>query len=416
MGSDISTMRRIEKRIAFLITAIGNQGGAEVCLVALAKGLRDRGWDVRVVSLRTPFDAAKVADLEAKGVIVDTLALDSPASLVGGVVRLVRILRRAAPAVLHTHMVHANLLGRAMRPLTRVPVLVSAARSSNEGPRWRTWAYRLTDRWCEVTVHVSSRGAELSVRSGAVPASKIRVIPNGIDVRRFDGDTVDRDGVRRANQSEDKFVWLAVGRLTEAKDYGNAIAALAELRRREPSAVLWIAGDGELGDQLRRQAEERGVADHIRFLGFQRDVGRLLNAADAYVMSSAWEGMPNALLEAAAAGLPLVATDVGGNAEIVLDAKTGFLVPPRDPSALAAGMAQVMSMDPEARARMGHTGREYVRVQFSLETMIDRWENLYLEFMGSESGAASERPQADAATSVDGVSVANGVSSASGRA
>src|SRR5690606_1345120 len=106
-----------------------------------------------------------------------------------------------------------------------------------------------------------------SVRTGAVPGSKIRVIPNGVDVHRFERPSEPRESVRRSYRSEDSFVWVAVGRLMEAKDYGNALEAISRLRGRG-SVVLWIAGDGELREQLEQRAEELGVAGQIRFLGF----------------------------------------------------------------------------------------------------------------------------------------------------
>jgi glycosyltransferase involved in cell wall biosynthesis len=381
-GSDFESGGLVsrEKNIVFLITGIDN-GGAETCLVELAVRLRSRGWSVQVISLRKPTNEGKVAALRRADIPVSSVGLERASDLIPAVVGLVRMLRYMKPFVLHTHLVHANLVGRAVRPWVKVPVLVSAARNTYEGPTWRTWAYRATDRWCDVTVQVSRSGLDRSVRTRAVPPSKIRVIPNGVDVARFTPELETARRIRAEFGVGTKFIWLAAGRLSPLKDYPNALTAFQMTRSTHPDASLWIAGDGELESELRGLAVEKGLSDHVRFLGHRTDVIDLMRAADGYLMSSAWEGMPNALLEAASMGLPIVATEVGGNSEIVVAGKTGLLVPPGNPASLAEAMKVIMNASPGERAGIANAARSHVREHYTIESMVDRWESLYQEFI-----------------------------------
>jgi glycosyltransferase involved in cell wall biosynthesis len=178
---------------------------------------------------------------------------------------------------------------------------------------------------------------------------------------------------------EEKFVWLAVGRLAEAKDYPNLLRAFTAVPER--GAALLIAGRGPLRASIEALASSLGLDDRVRFLGLRHDVPQLMNAADAYVMSSALEGMPLVLQEASATGLPVVATDVGGNGEVVVNDVSGFITPAKDPAALAQNMARVMSMSEENRRRMGLAGQRYVSSRFGIEHVLDLWEGIYEELM-----------------------------------
>jgi len=136
-----------------------------------------------------------------------------------------------------------------------------------------------------------------------------------------------------------------------------------------------------LQEAIERQIVDLGLAEHVRLLGVRTNIPQLLNAADGFVLASAWEGMSNALLEAASTALPIVATDVGGNSEIVIDGETGFLVPPRNPDALAEAMLRLMNLPPEQRLAMGQAGRSHTMANFDMEHIVDRWEQLYLQLL-----------------------------------
>lgn len=374
-------------KVIYLITGL-NVGGAEAQLVRLAMRMRARGWNVRVVTMIPP--VAYVEELQSAGIGVATLRMSRGVPDPRALLRLARILWQDRPHVLHAHMVHANLLARLVRPLAPIPVLVCTAQNTYElstaatrirEVTWREWAYRLTDPLCDVTTQVSREGMERYVRVKAVPRDKIIVIPNGVDTDRFCPNEQTRSSMRLELELQDRFVWLAVGRFEEQKDYPNLLHAFAQLTSNNDNAALLIAGQGPLRERMEVMAHELRVESKVHFLGLRRDIPRLMNAADAYIMSSLHEGMPMVLLEAAASGLPIVATNVDGNCEVVVDGQTGYLVKPRDPASLAHAMIRLMSMNQDDRLRMGELGRARVKALYSLDRIVDRWEHLYRELL-----------------------------------
>jgi glycosyltransferase involved in cell wall biosynthesis len=337
------------------------RGGAETQVAQLAIGLGRRGWQVSVVSLLPP-SAFQVA-LAACGIEVHSLELPG----IAGVPKLIGFLRRLRPGILHAHMFHANVLARLVRTLYPVPVVISTLHSAAESARKsrstrrRDWTYRITDPLCDWTVAVSEAVAERHVRARAVRESKLRVIPNGIDTSRYRPDPEERARVRGELGLGDDFVWLAVGRLMWKKDYGTLFRAL-------PGGVLLVAGSGPDEKELRASAP-----GNVRFLGQRDDVAALMAAADALVLSSVVEGLPLALLEAAASGLPIVATDVGGVKEVVQD----YLVPPGDPVALGEAMQRLMALPAADRVDLGCRARERVIARYDIERVVTEWEELY---------------------------------------
>jgi glycosyltransferase involved in cell wall biosynthesis len=353
------------------------RGGAETQVALLASGLRGRNWPVEVVSLIEP--TAFQSELAAAGVPVHSLGIRPGGVNPLAIARLARILRRVRPRVLHTHMFHANLLGRLTRLLFPIPRLIGTLHSIAESGRNSTRVdrrdrlYRLTDPLADVTVAVSQAAADRHAASGAVSRGKLTVIPNGVDGARFQPDAEARSRLRAELGISDEFLWLAAGRLIWKKDYATLLGALERL----DAGVLCIAGAGPLEAELREQARPLGA--RVRFLGARDDLPALMNAADGLALSSVVEGMPMALLEAAASGLPCVATRAGGADEVVVDGKTGFLAPSSDRAALAAAMTRLAGLPAASRAAMGRAARERALSQFDIRLIVGKWEELYLQ-------------------------------------
>lgn len=161
------------------------------------------------------------------------------------------------------------------------------------------------------------------------------------------------------------------------------LRAVAAARAEGSDAVVLVVGEGTLFDAIVAERDEMGFDDAVvRFLGSRADVPDLMAAADAYLMSSEWEGLPLVLLEASAAGLPIVATRVGGNDEIVADGQTGYLVPSQDPGALADAMTRLERLAPDERRAMGAASVRGVTSRYEIEHVADRWIELYLELLG----------------------------------
>lgn len=383
-----------QRRISFLITHL-TYAGAENQLLHLVTGLKGRGWAVEVISMMPP--DAYTEELAAAGIPLASLDMRKGVPAPGAMFKLAALLRRSRPEICHSHMVHANLLARVARPFAWVPVLICTAHNIDEGPvkrvksrgnratvhtlgkgsRWREVAYRLTDPLCDLTTNVSRAAVERYVRVGAAPRRKICFMPNGVDTSRFRPNPAVRERLRKALGLDKSFVWLAVARFQEVKDHATLIRAFAALSPEHPEVVLLLVGQGRLEAEVRALVDSFGLTERVHFLGVRPDVPDLMNAADGYVMSSVYEGMPIVLLEAKAVGLPVVATEVGIDREVLRDGENGFVVPAREPAALARAMGRVIELPVSERARMGEAGRRQVEDHLSLERVLDQWEALY---------------------------------------
>jgi glycosyltransferase involved in cell wall biosynthesis len=362
-------------RIVYLLTSLG-VGGAEKQALAVAERMATRGHTVALVVLMP-----RLAEEWPTG--IRTLHLDvrkTPASVIKGFNRGSDFLREFRPDLVHSHSFHANIFARLLRLVGPRYVVLSTVHNVYEGGWWRMVAYHLTDSLSRRTVAVSEAAAERFIRLKAVPPHKCTVVLNGIDVDGFVPDAERRAHMRvemeiAAESAE--FVWLAVGRLAPAKDYPNLLRAFAIVRAQRPAARLWVAGDAR-GDErtpLELIVRELKIDGAVRWLSLRRDMPAILDAADAFVSASAWEGMPLAVGEAMAMEKLVVATDVGGVRELVGD--TGVVVPAKDSQALAEAMLTTMQESGEALAARGCAARERVLRQFSMDATADTWEALY---------------------------------------
>ena len=223
-----------------------------------------------------------------------------------------------------------------------------------------------------------------------MPRRKCSVISNGIDAGSFSPDPDRRARVRAEmglSPAPDKaeFVWIAVGRVSPAKDYPNLMSAFSRAYAAHPNCRLWIAGEPARDEEAAKKAFAIGYSmtsqarERIRWLGLRRDIPALLDAADGFVMSSAWEGMPLALGEAMAMAKPVVAADAGGVRELVGNA--GVIVPPGNSAALAEAMIATMNESREARAARSRAARDRIASQFSMDATANSWEALYKQIM-----------------------------------
>ncbi|MDQ2946852.1 MAG: glycosyltransferase [Acidobacteriota bacterium] len=362
-----------------LVTTNLARGGAEIQVTQLAGSLHRRGWNVTVISL---LPLGELADeLAALEIPVFSLGMRAGKADVRAVVRLIRILNKVKPQIVHAHMFHANLLARCVRLICPIPVVLSSIHSMAESSRksrsvrGRDWVYRITDWLSDVTVCVSREVAERHGAAHAISAKRLRVIPNAVDTDRFKPNGAERAAMRNKLGVREGFTWLAVGRLIWKKDYATMLEASAKRR----AGVLLIAGEGPLETELRARAIDLGI--DVRFLGLRQDIPDLMNACDGLLLSSVVEGLPVVLLEAAASGLPSIATAVGGVCDAVVDRRTGYVVPPSNPTALAEAMTELIELTPEARKEMSRAAREHAVGHFDLDTVAGRWEQLYAELL-----------------------------------
>jgi sugar transferase (PEP-CTERM/EpsH1 system associated) len=293
----------------------------------------------------------------------------------GFVLQLYRLLKREQPDVLHTHRWATLCEGLVAARLAGVPFVVHGEHGTLETRRRNTWIQRRAWNHVDQVLSVSSRLAERMAREVGFPLERIRVIRNGVDLRRFGPEA------RMSSRAElgiraDELVIGAVGRLVEVKDYPNLLAALRLVQQRGIACRVIVAGTGPLRDQLERLATSLEL-EHVTFLGNRSDVDRVLASFDIFVLSSRSEGLSNTIQEAMATGLPVVATHVGGADELVEHGRTGLLVPPANPQALADAIAS-LAQSPSQRNEFGAAGRRRAEALFELERMIREYEGLYL--------------------------------------
>ena len=290
--------------------------------------------------------------------------------------------------VLHSHQFGSNCWGAVLGTLARVPVIVAHE---------QTWSYRggavrkLLDGWligrlADRFVAVSELDRDRMVGMEKVPPHKVPVIRNAIVARPPTG----RDVRAELGIAPGAPVLVALARLHPQKALPVLIDALALLRAARPDATLLIAGGplegNPVAESLRDQAERLGLGGAVRLLGRRDDVPDVLAAADVGVLSSAYEGTPLAVLDYMEAGLPVVATDVGGVAELVQHGRTGVLVPPGRPAELADALGRLLG-DPAERRRLGDAGRERRRAEFDYDRTLRRFADLYRELLAARRGA-----------------------------
>ena len=245
-------------RILFLSTSMG-LGGADQQLLSAAQVLRARGHEILIVSL-TPLGPMGL-EARASGLRTESLEMARGIPDPRGLYRLAKLARAWKPEVVHSHMVHANLMARALRLMVPVPVLVSTIHNIYEGGAVWMAAYRLTNRLVDHMTIISEAAADRFIGERIVPRALLTVVPNGIDTERLRNvPPGSRESVRRSvGLGDGDFAWLAVGRFEDAKDYPNMLRAFAKVRARQPSAVLLLVGRGSLQAETEALTRELGL-------------------------------------------------------------------------------------------------------------------------------------------------------------
>lgn len=364
-------------RVAMLIPGLDRIGGAERQLLLLAPGMVRMGWQVAVVALSGSGREAGDA-LRSCGVEFLSLRMKKGWADPRGWWKLERFLRRWRPRIVHTHLPHATWMARWSRLITPVPVLLDSLHTTATGGWTRRFGYRVSRWLTDLTTAVGPAVAEAWLDASTLGAERLAILPNGIEMGRFSSDSAARAHIRQLLGMNQEFLWLAVGRMEAVKDFSTLLRGFAGAAN---SAHLAIVGNGAEQPALRALAAELQIEERVHFPGFQPEIAPWFAAADAFVSTSLWEGLPMGLLEAGAAGLPAVATDVPGIRDALQDAETGLLVPPRNPEALRCAMNTLMDLPMEKRRAMGADARKFVGRHFRMESVLRQWDSLYNELL-----------------------------------
>lgn len=387
----------MKRRILYVIGSL-NVGGAERHLAQVAVRLKRRGWEPEVFAL-TPSGplirylqeaGVPIYGVELPGWISAAIRNERLKARLGLLVTalvLVATLWRRRPHAIHFFLPAAYIVGGLASMLAYVPARIMSRRSLNAyqsgHPLFARIERRLHPRMDLVCGNSQAVVADL--RDEWVAPSKLRLIYNGIDMEPYEV-SFDRDRARASfGIDSGTTVFVIVANLIPYKGHADLIAAFAGMAAEVngPWALLCLGRDDGIGAQLQSQINAAGLQENIQLLGSRSDVPDFLRMADIGVLSSHEEGFSNAILECMAAALPMVVTNVGGNAEAVVDGQTGYVVPPQDPGALGQALLK-MAHDPR-RAEMGEIGRRRVADLFSMDACADGYESLYREVGASSS-------------------------------
>jgi glycosyltransferase involved in cell wall biosynthesis len=359
-------------------------GGAEQVTASFMIRLRRMGFGAPVCTVTSRHDGPLVDRLGEAGVERRDLGarrLADPRALA----RLLGLLRARDIDLVHAHGQDAGILAAAARKIGKVRLVITRHVLEEPVGNWRERARASLSlrafRQADTAVAVSSVAASDLSRLAALPLERIRVLHNGIDVDRYadpDPAAAREELVQSLSLPADSRLVVLPAVLRQGKGHDLLLDALPELRRRVPRVHVLFAGAGPLEDELRRRAEVHG--DRVCFLGHRTDMPALMAASDLVVLPSRSEALPTVLMEAAAAGRPVVATRVGGVPEVVEDGATGLLVPPGDPDGLAAAMGRLLQDAGMARD-LGARARRRAAASFSLERQAERTLALWEEVM-----------------------------------
>ncbi|HVS10696.1 MAG TPA: glycosyltransferase family 4 protein [Planctomycetota bacterium] len=366
-------------RVAVWISSLAT-GGAEQVTISFLERLRERGCDTPLCTLTSRFDGPLAADLARRGVRRLDLGgrrLADPRALF----RSFALWRQERWQLVHAHGQDASILAAAFSALSGVPVVLTRHVYEEPGAsfrqRRRAALAFVAARRAQAVVAVSHALGEWLERRAGVPRERIAVIPNGVDLRRFAGATppLHRGALESSlGLAPDAQLVLVPAMLRPGKGHDVLLEAWPEIRERAPRACLLLAGAGELEAELRSAAGR--CPDAVRFLGLRDDLPALLEGCDLVVLPSRSDAYPTALLEAAAAGRPVVATRAGGAEEIVQHGRTGLLVPPGDAPALANAVAELLGAPERARG-FGVAARRLAAERFDLDLQISRTVELW---------------------------------------
>ena len=367
------------RRVLYLVDTL-NVGGTETQVAHVALRLRSRAHDVVVGCLHAEGSLLEV--LKRGNVPIVEFRKGKTLLSLNGLYQLFRLahfLRRGRFHAVHSHDLWSNLLGIPAAWLARIPIIISSRRYLADLEWYTPWRsvvmrviYRLSTR-----VTVNSRSVrDLLARRDSLSPEKIQVLNNAVDVDRFATAQGDREHLFPGTGSHSKLIAVVANMYSRVKGHTYLISAASTVCRDIPEAIFVLIGDGKERPNLEQQVRQAGLEKNFLFLGSRGDVPELLACCDLFVLPSEAEALPNALLEAMAAGLPVVGTRVGGIPEIIRNGVDGLIVPAKDPHALAEAILRILQ-NPRFAKQLSQAGQEMVRAHFGFDRLLAELEQLY---------------------------------------
>lgn len=359
-------------KILIVATTMG-LGGAEKQISDLANDFVTKGHQITIIALKGDFHFAVPESVQ----LIRVNSSKSALGLLKSIYTVIKTIKKIQPDIVHSHMATANIICRVARiPCIKTP-LISTAHNINEGGgNLRILLYRITDFLSNLTTNVSNEAVENYISRKAVPRAKIKTVYNGVNFSTFKKKPISINEISGLSSCVNKRpIILNVARLVDAKDHDNLLRAFFIFRKKNDQAILLIAGDGPLKQQISDLALTLGISDSVVILGARQDISDLMSIADLFVLSSAWEGFGLVLAEAMACELPVVSTDCGGTKEVVNG--YGLTVAIKNPEALSDAMNTTIALSEQTLSHQKELAKNSVTQRFDIEVISNTWLNLY---------------------------------------
>jgi L-malate glycosyltransferase len=379
VANSVSERHEPRRKVLFVVDTL-DLGGTETQTMQLARQLKANGHSVAVGCLHPGGVLAQ--DLIKEGIpVVEFPKPGSLLSLNGAyqMFRLACFIRRNKFDVVHAHDLWANLMAVPAARITGAPVILSSQRELGIlfwYTPFRRKVIATIHRLSSQVVTNSAAAKKFLVEDFRVPSGQVQVLRNGVDFQRFALAHEDRRKIFPTLDLKARLVAVVANMHSSVKGHHDLIEAARIICRVMPQTSFVLVGDGKERPKIEEHAKRAGVREHFVFLGRRKDVPELLACCELSVLASSSEALPNSVLEAMAAGLPVVATRVGGIPEIIEDGISGLLIPPHDHQALADAVLRVMQ-DPALAASLAHAGQQRVRTQFTFDRLVVEIERLY---------------------------------------
>ncbi|RZB30144.1 MAG: hypothetical protein SRB1_02424 [Desulfobacteraceae bacterium Eth-SRB1] len=387
-------------KVAHIITRLDKGGSAENTLLTV-RGLGREMYDIILVrglsveSNMAEDEARAVEEIvrEAKREGISIITIPSlirrihPFYDLKTFFALIKILRHERPDIVHTHTSKAGILGRWAAFFARVPVIIHTPHGHvfwGYSGRCRTSFYivleRLTACITDKIIALTEQEKKDHLHFRIASEDKFSVVHSGVDLDRFSNTSVDSAAMkRRLGIPEGNLVVDTAGRLTHVKGHRYLIEAAGKIVSSRPDTTFVFLGDGELSDELKNMTSRLGIEENVKFLGWRPDVAEVMSIFDIFVLPSLNEGMGRVLVEAMALGKPIVASNIGGIPDLVVDGENGYLVPVGDVDALAARIKELLD-DPGKREEMGEYGGK-IAIDYGADVMVQKIDQLYHELL-----------------------------------
>jgi glycosyltransferase involved in cell wall biosynthesis len=384
IGTSIAELKPRRIKVLHLVTSLEVGGAQHGMLLGLPRFDSDQ-YEHIACSIMDRMQMA--SQFREAGVEVRSLGLSRKTDI-GVVLRLRALLKEIRPDVLHTYLLHGNILGRLIGRLVGVPVIIGSERTIGQARKWGRLATRLTNPLTDAVEVNSEIGGRAIERDLGVPSEKIELVRSGLDLSVFSSANR-RDELRSEfGVTADQHLIVYMGRLRTVKGVEFGIRAFATALEQLPNIRMVLTGEGDQRNFLSSLVSKLGISEQVEFLGVRNDVPELLGAADSVLMPSLTEGFPRTAIEAMAAGKPVIATNVGGTPEAIIDDETGILVPARDSDALASAIVRLVG-DSDLQARLGAAGRERAAQNYSVDKYVSRLDEMYRRYSGIDSNTST---------------------------